>query len=197
LTPSTDTLYCVARVSQAIVRVNTGPGMPYMRSKDQKTEGCAQRVCNRLCQIGLHHVFTCPLEGLGPACQVQTSCFSGTQFWANRCLDLSCHGCRIGQEHPGRLKLGLLVLLTALYKVHCSLLISDICFWFSGAPKMSLRSVFQSLAVWWPMGQMHHKLAQFVGHGRLLNLFFGSSQTDVWLPRYGHFKFWGGVVLQN
>ena len=44
---------------------------------------------------------------------------------------------------------------------------------------------------------MHHKLAQFVGHGRLLNLFFGSSQTDVWLPRYGHFKFWGGVVLQT
>jgi hypothetical protein len=38
---------------------------------------------------------------------------------------------------------------------------------------------------------------QFVGHGRLLNLFFGSSQMDVWLPRYGHFKFWGGVVHKN
>jgi hypothetical protein len=56
---------------------------------------------------------------------------------------------------------------------------------------------FQSLAIWWLMGQMHHKLAQFVGHGRLLNLFFGSSQTDVWLPRYGRFEFWGGVVHQN
>ena len=44
------------------------------------------------------------------------------------------------------------------------------------------------------MGRMHHKVVQFVGHGRLLNLFFGSSQTDVWLPRYGHSKFWGGVV---
>jgi hypothetical protein len=44
------------------------------------------------------------------------------------------------------------------------------------------------------MGQMHRKVAHFVGHGRLLNLFFGSSQTDVWLPRYGHFKFWGGVT---
>jgi hypothetical protein len=37
-------------------------------------------------------------------------------------------------------------------------------------------------------------VAQFVVLGRLLNLFFGSSQTDVWLPRYGHFKFLGGVV---
>ena len=32
--------------------------------------GCAQRVCNRLCQIGLYHVFTSPPEGLGPTCQV-------------------------------------------------------------------------------------------------------------------------------
>jgi hypothetical protein len=37
---------------------------------------------------------------------------------------------------------------------------------------------------------MHHNLAQFVDHGRLLNLFFGSSQTNDWLPKYGHFKFW-------
>ena len=53
----------------------------------------------------------------------------------DRCWDLSCHGRRIGQEHPGRLKLGLLVLLTALYKVQWRLLKSDIHFWFSGAPK--------------------------------------------------------------
>ena len=158
---------------------------------------CAQRVCSRLCQIWLHHGFTCPLEGLGPTFQVWTSCFSGTRFWANRCWDRSCHGRRIGQEHPGRLKLGLLVVLAALYKVHQSLLKSDIYFWFSGAPKKSLRAVFQSWAIWWLMGQLHHKLAQFVGHGRLLNLFFGSSQTEVWLPRYGHSKFWGGVVCKN
>ncbi len=23
---------------------------------------------------------------------------------------------------------------------------------------------------------------------------FGSSQTDDWLPKYGHLKFWGGVA---
>jgi hypothetical protein len=68
---------------------------------------------------------------------------------------------------------------------------------FSGAPKTSLRVIFQSWAIWWLMGQTHHKVAQFVGHGRLLNLFFGSSQMDVWLPRYGHFKFWGGVMHKN
>jgi hypothetical protein len=32
-------------------------------------------------------------------------------------------------------QLGRLVVLAALYKVHWSLLRSDICFWFSGAPK--------------------------------------------------------------
>jgi hypothetical protein len=106
-----------------------------------------------------------------------------------------CH--RIGQEHPGRPKLGLLVLLAALYKVHWSLLKSDICFLFSDAPKQSLRVVFQPWVIWWLIVQIHHKVAQFVGHGRLLNLYFGSSQTDVWLPRYGHFKFWGGVVHKN
>jgi hypothetical protein len=67
---------------------------------------------------------------------------SGTLFRANWCWDLSCHGLRIGQDHPGRLKLGLLVLLTALYKVHWSLLKSDIYFWFSGEPKKSLRTIF-------------------------------------------------------
>jgi hypothetical protein len=76
--------------------------------------------------------------------------------------------------------------------MHWSLLKSDIYFGFSGAPKKSLRVVFQSWAIWWFMDQMRHKLAQFVGLGRLLNLFFGSSQTDVWLSRYGHLSF--GVV---
>ena len=137
-----------------------------------------------------------PWRGWGPLVRSKQAVFRVLNFgrigvWT--CLATAVESAR----SIGRLKLGLLVLLTALYKVHWSLLISDICFWFSGAPKMSLRSVFQSLAVWWPMGQMHHKLAQCDGHGRLLNLFFGSSQTDVWLPRYGHFKFWGGVVLQN
>ena len=64
----------------------------------------------------------------------------------NRCWDLSCHGRRIGQEHPGRLKLGLLVVLAALYKVRQSLLKSDIYFWFSGAPKMTQRPVFNHCA---------------------------------------------------
>ena len=76
--------------------------------------------------------------------------------------------------------------------MHWSLLKSDIYFWFSGAPKKSLRSPdhFRSPVIWWRTGRMHHDLAQFVDHGRLLNLFFGSSQTDDWLSRYGHFKFW-------
>ena len=113
------------------------------------------------------------------------------------CLATAVEPATDGQEHPGRFKLGPLVILRALHKVHLRLLISDICFWFSGGPKMILRSVFQSLVVWCPMGHMHHKLAHFVGHGRLLTLFFGSSQTDVWLPRYGHFKFWGGVMHKN
>ena len=37
-------------------------------------------------------------------------------------------------------------------------------------------------------------IAQFVGHCWLLNLFFGSLETDDWLLRYGHFKvlgWWG------
>jgi hypothetical protein len=58
-----------------------------------------------------------------------------------------------------------------------------------GASKMSFRELFQPLVICWRKGRMHSKLAQFVSHGRLLNLFFGSSQTGDWLPRYGHFKF--------
>jgi hypothetical protein len=44
---------------------------------------------------------------------------------------------------------------------------------------------------------MHHKLAQFFGYGWSLDLFFGSSQMDNWLSKYGHFKIWGGAVLQK
>jgi hypothetical protein len=54
---------------------------------------------------------------------------------------------------------------------------SGLYFWLSGAPKMTQMTVFQSLGMWWRLGRMHHKLAQSVGHGRLLNLLFGSSQT--------------------
>jgi hypothetical protein len=36
---------------------------------------------------------------------------------------------------------------------------------------------------------MVHKPARFFYRGRLLNLFFGSSQTDHWLSNHGHFKF--------
>ncbi len=93
-----------------------------------------------------------------------------------------------------------LVLSRALCKVHQRLLKSGLYFWFSGAPKMtqnwSQMNVFQSLGIWCCWGPMHHKLAQSFGHGRLLNLLFGSSQTDDWLLRYGHLKFSGGVVLQ-
>ncbi len=51
-------------------------------------------------------------------------------FFGYSILDESVlgHGRSIGQEHPGRLKLGLLVLLRALYKVHWSWLKSDIYF---------------------------------------------------------------------
>ena len=56
-------------------------------------------------------------------------------FFGYSILDESVLGPSIGQEHPGRLKLGLLVLLTALYKVHWSWLKSDIYFGFADAPK--------------------------------------------------------------
>jgi hypothetical protein len=50
---------------------------------------------------------------------------------------------------------------------------------------------FRYAIMLWPTSQMLHTPAQFVGHGRMLNVFFGSSQTEHWLPRYGHFKFRG------
>ncbi len=56
---------------------------------------------------------------------------------------------------------------------------------------------FQSSGVWRRMGWMHRKLAHFFGYGWSLDVFFGSSQMDNWLLKYGHFKFWGGAVLQN
>ncbi len=43
----------------------------------------------------------------------------------------------------------------------------------------------------------YHTPAQFVGHWRLLNVFFGSPQTEHWLQRYGHFKFREIEAFQN
>ena len=60
------------------------------------------------------------------------------------------------------LKLGPLVLPRALCKAHLRTLKSGLCFWLSGAPEITQMTVFQSLDIWWRMGRMHHKLAQFV-----------------------------------
>jgi len=94
-------------------------------------------MSRRLCQVWLHHVFTSPLEVLGPAWQVQTSCFSGTCFCKNRCWDLSCHGRRIGQDPPDRPRRGPIAIPCALYKRHPRVLKSDIFFWFDLAPKLT------------------------------------------------------------
>ncbi len=51
-------------------------------------------------------------------------------------------------------------------------------FQLSGAPKMTPSMNFRYAIMLWQTSQMHHTPAQFVGHGRLLNVFFGSSQTD-------------------
>ena len=45
------------------------------------------------------------------------------------------------------------------------------------------------------MSFMIHKPARFFSRGRLLNLFFGSSQTDHWMSKYGHVKFGGAGVF--
>ena len=46
----------------------------------------------------------------------------------------------------------------------------------------------QSFCIKWM--EKCQKPAQFVAHWWLIVLFFGSCQTDHWLPRYGCFKFW-------
>jgi hypothetical protein len=73
----------------------------------------------------------------------------------------------------------------------------DSHFQFSGAPKMTPWMNFRYAIMLWPTSQMLHTPAQFVGHGRMLNVFFGSSQTEHWLPGYGHFKFRGIEAFQN
>ena len=54
----------------------------------------------------------------------------------NQCLDVYCHGCRIGHEHPDGPKLCPLALPRALYRLHSRVLKSDIYLWLEGASKM-------------------------------------------------------------
>jgi hypothetical protein len=141
-------------------------------------------------------VITSPPEGLGPARQVLTSCFSGTCFCENRRLVLSCHGFRIGQDYPDRPKRGQIALQLGLCKTHPRRLKSTAYFQSFWASKMTSRMKVRSAVMLQSMSLRCHNPAQFVGHGRLLNLFFGSSQTEHWLPRYGHFKFCRGRGVQ-
>jgi hypothetical protein len=62
--------------------------------------------------------------------------------WAILCLGLSCHGSRIGQNHPGRLKLCPIALPRALYKTRPRVLKLDAYFQCAGAPKMTPWSIF-------------------------------------------------------
>ena len=105
------------------------------------------------------------------------------------CFGPSCHGCRIVQDCPCRLKLGSLVLPPALCKTRPRALKSDAYIRCCGAPKLTFLTHFCYAAISWLMRSMCHKPAQFVGNGRLLHLFFGSGRTAHWLPRYGLFKF--------
>jgi hypothetical protein len=41
------------------------------------------------------------------------------------------------------------------------------------------------------MAGILYNIAPFVRHWLLLNLLFGSFQTDAWLQRYGHYKLLG------
>jgi hypothetical protein len=95
---------------------------------------------------GFTTCFPVPWRGRGPPVRSKQAVFRVLNFGrigVGNCLATAVESVRT-QEHPGRLKLGLLVVLTALYKVRWSLLKSDIYIWFSGAPKKSLRTVFQS-----------------------------------------------------
>jgi hypothetical protein len=77
----------------------------------------------------------------------------------------------------------------ALCKTRPRALKSDAYIRCCGAPKLTFLTHFCYAAISWLMRSMCHKPAQFVGNGRLLNLFFGSGRTAHWLPRYGLFKF--------
>ena len=99
-----------------------------------------------------------------------------------------CHGRRIGQDRPGRLKLGSLVLPSALCKTYLRALKSDAYFGCSGAPKLTPLTNFRYAAISWRMRSMCHKPAQFVGNWRLLDLFFRSGRAAHWLLRCGRFK---------
>jgi hypothetical protein len=97
---------------------------------------------------------------------------------------------RIGQDRPGRLKLGSLVLPPALCKTHPRALKSEAYFGCSesGAPKLTPLTNVWYAAISWRMRFMCQKPAQFVGNGRLFNLFFGFGRTAHWSLRYGPFK---------
>ena len=70
---------------------------------------------------------------------------AGAQFSGNRCFDLSCHSCRIGQSHRDRHILGPLDLWHVLYKAHLRLQKTDNWFWMSGAPNMTPLTTFSNM----------------------------------------------------
>jgi hypothetical protein len=100
------------------------------------TKGCARSDFTTCLPV--------PWRGLGPLVRSKQAVFRVLEFGrigVGTCLATAVESVRT-QEHPGRLKFGVLVLLTALYKVHWSLLRSNLYFLFSGVPKSSLRTIF-------------------------------------------------------
>ncbi len=79
-------------------------------------------------------------------------------------------------------------------KTHPRVLRSGAYFQSCWASKMTSQMMVQSAVMLQAMSRMYHKPARFFSHRLFLNLFFGSSQTEHWLPKYGHFKFgWVGA----
>ena len=78
------------------------------------------------------------------------------------CLGASCHGSRIGQDRPGKLKLGQIALPRALCKNHPRVLKSDAYFRCSGAPKMTPLTNFRHAPLSSQTRFTCHKPAQFL-----------------------------------
>ena len=97
--------------------------MFYMEKLERfNVNACAWRVYATVC--ARTDVTTClPVlrrpRDWGPLVRSKQAVFL---FWANQRFGMSCHSRRIGQEHSGRLKLGLLDLPAAVYKAHLRVL---------------------------------------------------------------------------
>ena len=156
----------------------------------EKRDGCIPWQSSRLFPFWRRHVFTYLTKGREANLQAQTWGVSTGHFFIFRCATLSGSRGRFGQKSPIWTKHGAKSFMRPALPVRYER--DEIQAVYFAQERSEKGGVQHGLFRWQLFLYWHwqgYRQACVISHRHVCSVSFGSSETDGWLLRYGHFKF--------